>query len=453
MKSLSLKGIIVSVIQIVIFAFCLTDGYSPLECLAIITSSFLIFQLVNDIGEKIVILETIQVIATIEILLLPALFYHFAPYLMPTDSNTYFQYTLPATIAMVLGFRINVLKLRENDHTYFDNVKIYLRINKNTAIYLIITGFIAFVLQRYVPPIFNQYFVILSFCFFTGIIYLWYSPYSYKIKLSALLISFFLISIFGVLAGMFGEIAYWIIWWFIMLTVGNRVKLSLVKKLLFILVGLYLFVLLQAIKGEYRAMTWSNDRKNDSGSTTVFTEIAKDRFLNSNELINKDLLLLGSFTRLNQGNLLGEAIDYVPKRQPFVNGEIFKAFILPVIPRILWKNKPILGHAEYIDRFTKLVNTDRSSINISPLGEAYVNFGYGGILFMFFYGVFFKLIYQSFLYYSRKIPSLFLWLPCLFLSLITCMEGCFLTNYSGVWNSLIGIGLIFLCARIIKFRI
>ena len=56
------------------------------------------------------------------------------------------------------------------------------------------------------------------------------------------------------------------------------------------------------------------------------------------------------------------------------------------------------------------------SMNIGPIGEAYANFGkYGGIAFMFFYGVLLNVFLSIILGVMRRYPSLILWFPLLFL--------------------------------------
>ena len=67
-------------------------------------------------------------------------------------------------------------------------------------------------------------------------------------------------------------------------------------------------------------------------------------------------------------------------------------------------------------RFTGLEITGYS-MNISPMGEAYGNFGVeGGIAFMFFYGLFYGFVILMLLRVIKKRPTLILWFPVLFLN-------------------------------------
>ena len=59
------------------------------------------------------------------------------------------------------------------------------------------------------------------------------------------------------------------------------------------------------------------------------------------------------------------------------------------------------------------------SMNISPMGEAYGNYGVqGGIIFMFLYGLFFSLLIVILMNNVKNRPTLILWFPVLFLNSI-----------------------------------
>ncbi len=54
-------------------------------------------------------------------------------------------------------------------------------------------------------------------------------------------------------------------------------------------------------------------------------------------------------------------------------------------------------------------------MNIGPFGEAYANFDKtGGVIYLFFYGLFFNFVLSTILKYAEKRPTLVLWLPFLF---------------------------------------
>jgi len=108
----------------------------------------------------------------------------------------------------------------------------------------------------------------------------------------------------------------------------------------------------------------------------------------------------------------------------------------------LWANKPQTGGYENIRRFTNLRQTENTSVNLSPLGEGYVNFGYGGILFALFYGSLLGGVFQWILSLADRIPSLVLWLPMLYIGCLT-METDLLSTWGSLLNNAIFIALLF----------
>ena len=119
--------------------------------------------------------------------------------------------------------------------------------------------------------------------------------------------------------------------------------------------------------------------------------------------------------RLNQGWLVAVTMKRVPDRYPFAYGEtILNSVEASIIPRFLWPDKPKAGGQENLRRFWGY-NIVGYSMNIGPLGEAYANFDVlGGIVYMFFYGLFFNFMLSTILKYSEKRPTIVLWLPFLF---------------------------------------
>jgi hypothetical protein len=106
----------------------------------------------------------------------------------------------------------------------------------------------------------------------------------------------------------------------------------------------------------------------------------------------------------------------VPEEEPYAEGETIKdAVISAFMPRVLFPDKKQAGGRENFRRFTGLLISDETSMGISPLGEAYANFGpFGGILLMGATGAMFAgTFYLTLLYVVRR-PAFFFWLPLLF---------------------------------------
>mgnify|MGYP001555388354 FL=1 len=120
-------------------------------------------------------------------------------------------------------------------------------------------------------------------------------------------------------------------------------------------------------------------------------------------------------TRMNQGWLVAVTMARVPEKFSFAYGEtIWKSIAAAIVPRFLWPDKPEAGGKSNLKRFWGY-DIVGYSMNIGPFGEAYANFDKaGGVVYMFFYGLFFNFVLSSILKLAEKRPSIVLWLPFLF---------------------------------------
>jgi len=119
---------------------------------------------------------------------------------------------------------------------------------------------------------------------------------------------------------------------------------------------------------------------------------------------------------LNQGWIISAVIDHVPAEEPYADGETLKeAAKSALLPRFLAPDKKEAGGRENFRRFTGLEIGNETSMGISPLGEAYANFGnLGGTLLMMGFGGFFAVLFKLSLKFVAKQPAFFFWLPMLF---------------------------------------
>ncbi len=116
-------------------------------------------------------------------------------------------------------------------------------------------------------------------------------------------------------------------------------------------------------------------------------------------------------------------MDRVPKNFSFANGQtILTSVAASIVPRFLWPDKPETGGRDNIKRFWG-IDLGSVSMNLGPIGEAYANFDRtGGIIYMFFYGLFLNFILSMILKLADRRPTLVLWLPVLFLYAVV-VEG------------------------------
>ncbi len=109
-------------------------------------------------------------------------------------------------------------------------------------------------------------------------------------------------------------------------------------------------------------------------------------------------------------------MQHVPENEPYAKGETVKEAVLSSIaPRVLWADKKTAGGRENFRRFTGLQIADSTSMGISPLGEAYCNYGVlGGIIFMIIFGAVFAGLFYAALWYCLRYPTFLFWLPLIF---------------------------------------
>jgi hypothetical protein len=85
--------------------------------------------------------------------------------------------------------------------------------------------------------------------------------------------------------------------------------------------------------------------------------------------------------RLNQDYLVGRAETWLEQRyEPFGRGETLKDAALALVPRALWRDKPMIaGSGDLVSRYTGMQFGPDTSVGIGEVMELYVNFGSPGV--------------------------------------------------------------------------
>lgn len=356
---------------------------------------------------------------------------------MPIKSDDYYMYALPAVIAMAIGLRLPLKKLRieKNPAVYMQNVQKYLVDKSNLGLILIGVGVVSGLLDFLAPANLKQVFFQMAHLTYVGVFYVVYSPYKNK---KLIVIGVLTLMVAQTMAeGMFGEFIYLLICSLTLFLLGKKITFRL--KLTYALLGIFLIILLQSVKMEYRKRSWLEGQGADPA---YFAQLIGDKITDMSTLLNPDNLFF-SAVRMNQGWLVAVTMKKVPERYPFGNGEtIFNSVAATIVPRFVWPDKPDAGGKANLKRYWgyKLVGY---SMNIGPLGEGYANFDkFGGIIYMFFYGLFFNYMLSGILKFSEKRPSIILWLPFLFFYSIS-VESDLLTTMGALVKGLIFTWIVF----------
>lgn len=399
---------------------------------------YMILKFVRDLGKKIVILDIIILLSIAQWLISATITYQIFnrhnklaslwETFMTLSSDEYFAFTLPGTLALILGLRFPLNWSKQPSHQMLvSRAKKHLGEHKYLGPVLSFAGMAVFFFVPLLPVEIRAIFTFFSQLLYVGLFYVLFSPRStYK--------TFMLIIVLGttilnsMMTGMYGELLFWGMLYVIMFFMEYRP--SYIQKILIIIGGFTLILLLQSIKNEYREKTWVSEEGREA-DFSYFATLIFDRLSTPSSMVQTERIF-DVVNRANQGFLIAQTLQYVPKYEPFCHGEtIYKAIAGAIVPRILWPDKPMTGGKEMVRRFLGAPDVFYS-FNLSPLGEAYVNFGkLGGIIFMFFYGLIFKGAFTYTLSLSDRYPSIIAWLPLLFVGSLN-VETDFLTTFGSL---------------------
>jgi hypothetical protein len=440
----------------IFFLLWLTSDLTVMESVSVVLFVYAFLELIYDLGKRVVILDFAVQAAIFTCLVMPVIFYHvytrdyymarlWIKY-MPISSDEYFSFALPAVIALAIGFRIPLKKYKidQNPKRYLNNVETYLKNKPYLGLSLIGVGVVSGLLNFLSPTVLKQVFFLMEHLTFVGVFYVIYSPYKNKRLVVSGVIALMLAQ--TLVAGMFGELVYLLACSLVLILLGK--KISFGKKLMFALTGIFLIMIIQSVKVEYRKRSWLQGTGADP---LYFGQLVESRLSGENSLLDANNLFFTS-VRMNQGWLVAVTMKMVPERYPFGDIENVGANVAStIVPRFVWPNKPEAGGKENLKRFWGF-KLRGYSMNLGPLGEAYANFNItGGIFYMFLYGLFFNFVLSYLLKFSEKRPTIVLWLPFLMFYAIS-VETDLVTTMGSLMKGIFFTWLVFKAYRI-GFRI
>lgn len=429
------------------FALFFVGDLSGWENLSISLFVYFFLMFLLNLGSRIVILDLMILLAFVTCLLMPVVFYHvytkdnplaliWGKY-MPISSDDYFSFALPAVFMLILGlkFPLGRLKAKSNPTVYLENVKKYLSRHPKLGLYLVGTGVISGLFDFLAPAGLGEVFFLMAHLVFVGVFYIFYSPSKNKRKI--LIGAVLLMLGESLLTGMFGELIFITVCSSVLVLLGTKIRFR--KKLGFALLGMFIIVLIQSVKGDYRKRTWQGE---GGGDPVYFVQLVFEKITSPSSMLDPMSMFVTS-VRLNQGWLVATTMKMVPEKHPFGNGEpLLDAVYASVIPRFLWPDKPEAGGKANLKRFWGF-DLIGWSTNIGTLGEAYANFDRnGGLFYMFFYGLFFNFALSGIFKLAERRPTIILWIPFFFFSVIN-VETDLLTTMGALIKSVIFAWIIF----------
>jgi len=428
---------------VIFFLFLLSFITEWHEVIALALAVCLLIMLLDKLGKGIVLRETIAFLYVFTCLVMPIVGYNYYSETnrlaklwvryMPVASETYFPYALPGISLFCFSITLP-FAARNNTEEGIGVTNLVVRIKNHLISHqkmgwqILGIGLGVSFLVTNLPAGLQFFATLVFFGAFAGLLYTYFSPdFRYK-YLSMWLFGLFIISNALVL-GMFTIVAYMGFTIFSFFLLGK--KISLVKKLSIFVTAAFLLIVLQNVKLTYRNYVW---RSNYTGSKTgLFSELLLENIQKGGDLFQKDAFFQ-VYTRGNQGYNVGLVMRRMPAVKPFDNGDnLLKNFASAFVPRFLWPDKPEAGGKFNMEYYAGW-RIRGWSTNVGPLGEAYGSFGVtGGIVYMFFLGLFIRWVYRQVFKIALKIPLLICWLPVLFFQIISSAE----TDSLQIFNSLI----------------
>lgn len=420
-----------------------TNWYAPLIYTMMIV---LLIMVLDKLGKGIVLREMIAFHTSFVCLAMPLLGY--AQYTradltarlwfryMVVPEDVYFGFTLPAVSAFVFAITLPLMGLKSADQGEHLNRLVARTRNilkqpqiRIKGIYIILVGLVMLFISNFLPVEVRFISLLFYFAAFAGILYVYYSD-SFKFKIP-ILIAFLLFIIANALrSGMFTVVAYMGITMFSFVFLGTKTPFW--RKTIVFAFSVFVLFLIQSVKPSYRAATWGNDGESGESNTEIFVGLISEK-LSGGSIFSKQAFFW-IYYRTNQGFNIALVMRRVPRVQPFDGGSnLLRAAASSLVPRFLWPDKPEAGGKFNMKYYAGRVIKGWST-NIGPLGEAYGSFGpTGGIVFMFFLGMFVRWAYKRVFVIAHGIPLVICWLPVLFYQVTYSAE----TDTLQILNSLV----------------
>lgn len=386
-------------------------SWLSLVAIAITLHQFII--LFYSIGSVIPIRYLAGAFMCLQMLLGPVIAYNGADafqreeYQMRIPELEYFLYALPAVSLFIFGLHVTAGKLK-GEVLNVGEISRFVDNSGNIPYVFIGIGFLA----TYVSPFFGAelgfvFYLLSSFKFIGAFMLILGERH---IKTWVLVLVFGSIIASTLQKAMFHDLLTWLIMLGAVLAI--KFKPSLTLKAIGAFSFIILAVLIQQIKTDYRKAAWEG-ADGGAGIKAFQNAIAKKE--RDNSLFSAESLA-GNNIRINQGYIVTNIMNTVPEKVPFENGtELMQILEAAFLPRIIAPNKLNAGDRNIFMKYSGLALKEGTSMALSSMGDAYINFGIlGGCIMMFFLGFIFSEVLNAFHKYSQFFPFLLLFTPLVF---------------------------------------
>ena len=396
---------------VAIFLYVFNPGlslYSYFALLIFIHQVFLFFFAMNSV---VPIRYLFGVLMCLQMFLGPALAYNgldqyqYQYYRMVVPEAVYFGYAIPAVTCFIIGLHLFARKL-EGENLDMAGIKRFAQQHQVLPYWLIGIGFMTSIVSAFFSSDWAFFLYLLGNLKFIGVFLLILSGKELKwLELTVVYGSIVVSSLSG---GMFHDLLTWLMMLGAILAI--KFKPNERFKLIFSLSFVIAVVVLQQLKGAYRTATGGGDEAGIETMQKVYEQKQED-----NSLFNF-LSMAGNNTRINQGFIITNIMRTVPAKVPFANGtELNLLLEAAIMPRFLAPDKLKAGDRALFTRYTGLNLRSGTSMGLSSVGDAYINFGIvGGCIFMFLLGLLYNFVLKQFYRFSKNMPVLLLFTTLVF---------------------------------------
>ena len=431
---MKIKNNLILVLYIITIYLVQFNNTDLIEVLIVLIWLWEAWIFLSKAGNSLPVLNVIILACMVQWLIAPMIIYEFyihetLLFPMAVDADTYFSIAVPLALVFILGlksFKAENFEFR----TVFYQIKTSKEINKKLGFIFMTLGIIASLIGPYFPASLAFVAYLLNNLLYVAVIFLFYSNYSFKWYLIALII---LVLIYNVIrTTMFGDTLAWV--FFMLLFISLNYNFSIKAKLLGFVISILLISVVQIIKADFRgtlSQDYGLDRSAEFKRAIQYNvEIADFR---------SKIFYLPSVERINQGAIISYIFQHVPATEPFAGGEtVQSAFVSTLIPRFIYEEKQTSGGKKNFTRFTGKPLVGQTSMDLSILGEVYANYGLSiaGLIVIYIIGFLHKYVFNVVLKLSKDTPHLLFIIPIIFLQLIKAESDIF-TNINFLVKGLI----------------
>lgn len=319
---------------------------------------------------------------------------------MQIPEEQYFLYVIPAVICFIIGLHIRAGML-EGEVVDQEKIKRFVKVNPKLPYFFIGIGFISSLVAGFFGSELGFIFTLLAGFKFIGTFFIILSGTNLRPVTLILVYGSIIASSLG--TAMFHDLLTWLIFLGSVLAIKYKPKVHV--KAIVAFGFILLATAIQMVKGDYRKATWSGSE--EAGLETLQKTIEE----NSEKKGFFDIDKLGaSNVRINQGFIITNIMNHIPSKIPHENGaELMVILEAAILPRILAPNKLNAGDREIFMKYSGMRIARGTSMGLSSVGDAYINFGViGGSFFMLFYGMFFSEVLKAFYQFGKTFPALIL---------------------------------------------